>query len=254
MLRPARPDGPREYRDCGGDDARHVRAVTAAEVAVVVRTLLDGNDQGTVTRLARVGRHVAVLRPEQLDVVHDVIREVGMRRVTSGVDDRDGDALAGVAGGTGLRAAHCVGRCGVEELDALVWVDIRGDPVRHRELHRRDRSLHDGQRQLLHRLDLETERAQLRHLRRARHRLERGDADRNTNGLQREQPSQPDMVDARPRGAGGERERGGGRKDDPAQARDETTNSHGLLSSLPAWQILHKRRPGMVFPPPSGVV
>ena len=47
--------------------------------------------------VARVGRHVGVLGAVELDVVDDVVGQVGVAGIAARVDDGDGHALAGEA-------------------------------------------------------------------------------------------------------------------------------------------------------------
>ena len=60
----------------GRDDAGDVGAVAAADVGVVVGTLVDGHDEG----VGLVGLLVGVLGADQRDVVLDVVGEVGVGR------------------------------------------------------------------------------------------------------------------------------------------------------------------------------
>ena len=239
----------------GRDDAGHVGAVAAADVGVAVGALVLGHHEGGVG----VRRLVGVLRAEQRDVVLDVVGEVGVRRVAAGVDDGDGHALAGEAlrpqgarGGRGGR--HGVGGGRVEQLDALVGVDVAGDAAGHRGSQVGDRSGDQGEREAVHRLHGESEVAQRRDLAGRRYGVERRDG-APAGGALGEQAGEPGVAggtDGGGAGGGlgvgggdaGQRQHGGGgagERDQPgAQVR------HGWVPSR--WCPVNAAAPHRVTP------
>ena len=101
----------------GRDNAGDVRPVAAGRVAVVVRSLVDRNDDGL---RGHAGRRAV----DNLDVVRDATHEVWMCGIDSGVYNSDTHAGAGDAECVHLVGSDCRVRSHRIPAKALVGIDV----------------------------------------------------------------------------------------------------------------------------------